>query len=287
MICHSHPLLLLIGLGLLTAPAQAEPPMTLSLVSEVTSITPGQPFYVGLALHHGAGYHSYWKCGGIVGVPTSIKWAALPSGIKAGEIEWPEPELTKMYAIVCQGYERDVVLPIRITPSAKLKPGDTLRLAGQAMWMCCNRECHPGFADVSVELAVKATAEPAYDGTWHARFEQERARPIRESEAWAASATAQKKSVTLLLKPRAGAIAWKPSDAASVRFFTEDGCIDTDKPQQIEVLSDGSLRLELTVADYLEGKLPRRLAGVLMRKKGWLDDGSLRALRVLPVIAGR
>ena len=50
--------------------AQAEVPLDIKLVSEVTSIAPGQPFYVGLALPHGEGYHTYWKFPGIVGVPT-------------------------------------------------------------------------------------------------------------------------------------------------------------------------------------------------------------------------
>jgi DsbC/DsbD-like thiol-disulfide interchange protein len=281
---NRFPLFLISCLCWLAPIAWAESPLTIRLVSEVKSITPGQPFYVGLALHHAPGYHTYWKNGGIVGVPTEIKWKGLPSGFKAGGIEWPEPELTKMFTVVCQGFERDVVLPIRITPSSKLNPGSTVRLTGKATWMCCNRVCNPGFADLSIELPVKASLSPDFDPNWRTRFEQERARPILESAAWQSSASATNNEVTLILKPEKAAATLKPSDAAGIRFFTEDSSIDSDKPQQVEVLQDGSLRLSLIAADYLSGKLPRRLNGVLVRKKGWLEDGTLRALRVSPLL---
>src|SRR5688572_10915548 len=47
-------------------------PLTIELVSEVASIQPGSPFYVGLHLKHKEHYHTYWKFPGIVGVPTDM-----------------------------------------------------------------------------------------------------------------------------------------------------------------------------------------------------------------------
>ncbi len=260
----------------------AEPPLTIQLVSDVTSITPGQPFYVGLALHHAPGYHTYWKSGGIVGVPTNIKWQKLPRGFKASEIEWPAPEATKMYQIKCQGYERDVVLPILITPPAHLQEGSTVRLAGKAAWMACHRECNPGFADLSIELLVKTTPQPAYDTQWHPRIEKERAHPIRESASWAATATVKASIVTLTLTPQTAAAHLQTRDSNSITFFTEDGSIDSDKAQTVQVDADGSVRLALALPDYLDGKPPKRLAAVLVRQAGWLSDGTLQALRIAP-----
>src|SRR6187551_155684 len=49
-------------------------PLSIELVSEVTSIQPGTPFYVGLHLKHQEHYHTYWKFPGIVGVPTDMAW---------------------------------------------------------------------------------------------------------------------------------------------------------------------------------------------------------------------
>ena len=125
--------------------------LEINLVSEVESIQPGQPFYVGLHLHHAAGYHSYWKFPGVVGVPTKIEWQ-LPDGFTAGEIEWPEPQSVKMAQIKAQGFERDVLLPIKITPPANLKAGQVVQLRGNASWMVCAQRCNPGFAEVRLEL---------------------------------------------------------------------------------------------------------------------------------------
>src|SRR5262245_53837871 len=89
MFCRLHLCILYFALcGFLPG---ADNPLKIELVSEVTSIVPGKPFYVGLHLQHQPGDHTYWRFPGIVGVPTGIKWE-LPEGFKAGPIEWPEPQ---------------------------------------------------------------------------------------------------------------------------------------------------------------------------------------------------
>jgi len=131
---------------------------------------------VGLALHHGQGYHTYWKHPGTaLGVPTGITWKDLPAGFKAEPIDWPEPEPVLMFQIKAQGYERDVVLPIRITPPADLKDGSMVKLSGKALWMCCNQECNPGFQDLVIELPVKVADAPVYNAEWRPRFVRQRA----------------------------------------------------------------------------------------------------------------
>ena len=77
-------------------------PLSIDLISEVASIQPGTPFYVGLRLKHREHYHSYWKFPGIVGVPTDMV-CSLPRGWKAGPLEWPEPERVIMIKIKAQG----------------------------------------------------------------------------------------------------------------------------------------------------------------------------------------
>ena len=71
--------------------AQGENPLRIGLVSESTAVVPGRPFYLGLHLEHRSGDHTYWKCPGIVGVPTGIEWD-LPAGFEAAPIEWPGPQ---------------------------------------------------------------------------------------------------------------------------------------------------------------------------------------------------
>lgn len=263
----------------------AETPLEISLVSEVTSLSPGQPFYVGLALHHGKGYHTYWKHPGIVGVPTNIQWEGLPEGFKAEPIDWPEPERVLMFQIKAQGYERDVVLPIKITPPATLAEGSTVTLKGKAVWMCCNRECNPGFKDLSIQLPVRKAATPGFDAKWKAKFEAELALRPQSSDKWTAKAETKDKQITVTLTPKPGAQSLSAEDAKKLIWFTEDGIIDSDKPQQVERLADGSIRFQLVEAEYIVGDRPAALKAVLIHPAGWEQGGAVRCMSVAAVFA--
>ena len=262
---------------------RAETPLEVTLVSEVTSIQPGKAFYVGLHLHHGPGYHSYWKFPGIVGVPTGIQWK-LPKGFEAGEIEWPEPEPVLMFKIKAQGFERDVMLPVKISPPASLQPGEIVKLEGKSSWMSCARTCHPGFTDVSLELPVK-NAPAAPDDKWRVMFQQERSRMARTTDAWKATATESGQTVTLTLSP-ASASARKITDeqeAAKLIFFTEDGWIDSDKPQNVKLNAGSSLTFTLTRSDiYLGKEPPGKLVGLVQNSKGWCTDERVTSMKVAP-----
>lgn len=277
-------LFLLLTGGIVSSQA-AEAPLTIRLVSEVTSISPGQPFYVGLALHHGAGYHTYWKHPGIVGVPTNIAWKDLPAGFKAEPIDWPEPEAVLMFQIKAQGYERDVLLPIRITPPADLAEGSTVKLLGKASWMSCAQTCNPGFEDLSIELPVRKTAAPAYDSGWQSKFATERALRPSTSNAWLASAVESDKTIALTLKPGSQAAKISEEAAQKIIFFTEDGQIDSNKPQVIQSGDDGSITFTLTKADFILGDKPTKLEGVLLYPPGWVASSTVRCLRVSPPLS--
>lgn len=261
--------------------ALADQPLDIRLVSEVTMIRPGQPFYVGLALHHGAGYHTYWKHPGIVGVPTSIQWNSLPEGFKAEPIDWPEPEHVLMFTIHAQGYERDVVLPIRITPPQTLVSGTRVRLEGKASWMCCARQCNPGFVDLSIELPVLQKETADFDPVWHPKFETERALRPLQSQAWTSEAWRTKdQRVLLTLIPKAGAAMIKTADTAKIRYYTEDGMVDSNQPQVITARADGAIQFELKQPEYLMGDPPAELQAVVMYPPGWEADGKVRCMIV-------
>ena len=90
--------------------------LSISLISEVKSIQPGESFKVGVKIKHDPGFHTYWKSSGIVGVSTQVKWD-LPEGFEVSSIHWPYPELSKMAEYPCFGYERDIVLFMTVTPA--------------------------------------------------------------------------------------------------------------------------------------------------------------------------
>ena len=266
--------------ALLAAPvfAQEEPFLTLKLVSEASSIQPGKPFYVGIALHHAPGWHTYWQYPGVVGVPTNIKWQDLPKGFKAEPITWPAPEPVLMFQIKAQGYERDVVLPIMITPPADLKEGTTITLKGKTAYMCCNRQCHPGFEDLELRLPVKTTTPETTE--WADKIKRELASHTQTSKAWKASVEESKERFVFTVKPGPGAASISREDASKLIFFTEDGLVDTDKPQQVERRDDGTLVFTLVKTSYIVGDKPKTMIGDLVHSSGWEIGGKVPCLRV-------
>jgi thiol:disulfide interchange protein DsbD len=280
---HAWPILfLLICLSAGLLPGQTG--LKLRLVPETTAIVPGQSFRVGLFIQHEKGWHTYWRQPGIVGVPTTLDWQ-LPEGFKAGPLEYPEPEATKMFQIKAQGYERDVLLQTEIQAPASLQPGDSITLRGRAAWMCCASTCHPGTLELSLSLPVAATSSP--DPAWQPVFAQERSRYAHPSDAWSAEAAEKDMNVTLTLRPVSDRARPLPSSGPPpvILFFTEDGWINSDQDQRIEVGQDGSLTLRLVRAEvFLGKKTPDRLLGVVQWEGGWHKDGSLRSMMIRPLL---
>lgn len=257
---------------------QADTPLRIEIVSGVESIQPGKPFFLALCLKHGRGYHTYWKHPGIVGVPTSIKWSEVPNGFQMGQIQWPEPERTFMFKIQAQGYDRDVVLPMLVKPRQDLVPGSSVSFKGLASWMSCADSCHPGFANL--ELTLPVSHGPAEPSRWQRLIDKELSRPVAESGAWKTQVQFSKTAAVVTLLPQGGARPLKPKEVEKLIYFTEDGVIDTDKPQVFELRADGSLLITLVRADAVASGFNGKLSGVLVREGGWQTDGKVRAMRV-------
>lgn len=261
----------LLGLFSGSSHAQQTEPLEIELVSEVTSIQPGKPFYAGLHLQHKEGYHTYWKFPGVVGVPTAIKWD-LPRGWKIEDIEWPEPKRVFMFKIRAQGYHGEHILPVRLTPPDKLSEGSTITLAGKASWMCCSRECNPGFKDLTLTLPV-SNAEPAPDQRWTKLFARARESHPQPIAGWETRATVRDDKVTLRLIPQTAELKKHSASMKDLFFFTEDGLINPDKEQAVKHEADGSLVLEMLVSEYGPKRMPKALIGVLQSQEGMTASG--------------
>src|SRR4051812_27329711 len=123
------------------------------LIADTAAVSPGKPFTVGLLLHIVPGWHTYWKFPGDAGIPTETKWK-LPSGWKAGEIQWPIPlKLDEPGDIQIYGYHDEVLLMQEITPPAAVND-PTVRLTADASWLVCEKICIPGNANVQLDLPV-------------------------------------------------------------------------------------------------------------------------------------
>jgi thiol:disulfide interchange protein DsbD len=265
-------------LGLLASVGgAAENPLHVEIVAESAGIQPGRPFYVGLLLRHPPGYHTYWKFPGIVGVPTGIAWK-LPAGWKADPIEWPAPERVFMFQIKAQGFHGERLLPIRITPPENLAPGQTVRLEGKATWMCCGRECNPGFADLSIELPVTEIA-PSPDRRWARLFKESLASVAKPSRDWAVIAERKGAEIVLRISPVSDAARRQLDRITEVTFFTEDGWVDPNKPGSMANTGSGIV-LTQTVSEYAPKPAPGRLTGILESPQGWLPDAEPKSIRI-------
>ncbi len=133
------------------------------LISDVSSVAPGEPFTIALEQRIIPGWHTYWQNPGDSGLPTEIDWV-LPEGSSAGAIQWPYPHRFDVGPITNYGYSDQVVLLSDIVPAASLQPGDSFPITAKARWLVCEEICIPEEAELSLTLPVGAAAVTAAGG---------------------------------------------------------------------------------------------------------------------------
>ena len=125
-----------------------------TLITDTDALTGGQEFRLGVRFQIEPGWHIYWKNPGDAGLATTIA-LDLPPGFTAGPLQWPLPEtFTQPGDIAGYGYEKDVLLWVRVRAPPTLKPGDTVPIRATARWLCCSDRCVLGEAELSGRLAV-------------------------------------------------------------------------------------------------------------------------------------
>lgn len=268
--------LLLSVLGTVLAaisPLQAaeSPPITkpgireLKLVTGIQAITPGEPFTIALSIDPQAGYHTYWRGPGIVGIATAMKWT-LPEGFTADVIQWPAPQKVNMAGITAYGYRERKLLLTKVTPPKEIE-GNQVTLQVKCIWMACATSCNPGLAELSLTLPVQGAG----------KSEQPDAKIAAEIEAVRASLPpeAPLSWKVLVRSPSAVEIALeieipnlKIKDVESVYFYCDDMQVDSDEPQAISLDATGHLQLRLVRPEFAP-RSPARLSGLLYCSQPW------------------
>ena len=245
-----------------------------SLVAADATVQPGRPLTVALRLVHDPHWHTYWINPG-TGYATKLDWK-LPPGWKAGDIQWPAPSILRDHtgAVVGNGYNDDILLPVTLTPPADLVPGGTVTLAASAEWLMCEEVCIPGDANVSLTLNVVA-GSPQPDAAWGEKIRATLAGLPRADAAWKVSASRNAKNIFLTVTP-AQPGAPVPTD---LHFFADDNLVAYELPQAVKPDGHGGFALTLPIAS--DGPADaKKLVGVLTSETGWLAGGALRGLRV-------
>lgn len=226
------------------------------LISEVSTLQAGQPFWVALRLKMDEGWHTYWKHPGDSGLATSVAWQ-LPQGFQISPLYWPYPSVLKVPPFVTYGYGGEVFLLSQVIPPKDLVVGETVRIKSHAKWLACEKQCIPGEARLELDVPVGTKAEPnAEQATAFHRARERLPQPLPNS--WNVHAKQKGKKMIL---------SWQvPPEEEKVEqatFFPEEGgVIEHAAPQKLK--ASGQLgELELVIARTAMQK-PQRLKGVLL-----------------------
>jgi thiol:disulfide interchange protein DsbD len=154
------PILLVAMLAIGRAQA-AIPHARAELLADVSGITPGKPFWLGVRINIDPHWHIYWKNPGDAGAPTQVKFE-LPKGFSAGELQFPTPHRFEQAGdIVAFGYENSVLLLAQVTPPKVLSKDFQGEFKAIVSWLVCSDVCIPGQEDVSLSLGVSDSQSPA------------------------------------------------------------------------------------------------------------------------------
>lgn len=272
-------------LGTATAPPLLANPhvatgLTLELVAAEAAVVPGQSVTLGVVLRPDAGFHTYWRQPGLVGLTPTVEWS-LPDGFCAGEMAWPEPQRGKMAAYGVWCLKREVCLVTPVVVPAALDPAvtPTVTLKAKVVWMACSRTCHPGNAELTLTLPVRTmSAPPGTPSPGAALIAQTKREQPMAAENWTFSAVQHgpQGGFSLTITPPPGQQV--PEDAY---FYGHQRLIDSNVEPVRQSLPGGSVRLDLALVEEPD-PIPDALIGELWSAQGW---GKLKASHLLKVHA--
>jgi DsbC/DsbD-like thiol-disulfide interchange protein len=227
---------------------------TLELIAEKQWIATGQKVYLGLRFQLEKGWHIYWVNPGDSGEPPRVKWQ-LPTGLTAGEMEWPAPRRLGTSTIVDFGYEGAVMLIVPMNADASLAAQGPARLAAEVKVLVCREMCIPSTAQLSLTLPIKSQL-PAPDARTIDFFTATRRslpRPVPEN--WRIRVADANDSFVLTAN-----LGQQTTEA--IFFPLAESQIENAAPQNLLPVARG-FRLMLRKSDQLQKPIDR-LKGVLV-----------------------
>ncbi len=214
--------MLAMNTALLTATAVSENQVDAKLVADVSSVSPGETFRLGVLFELPERAHIYWRNPGDSGLATGVEWQ-LNGDLAADELQWPNPRRFELSGLddVNHGYERAVLLFSDMT-AANDASGD-VAIAARAYWLLCldDGECIPEEIELSLTLPVASSSKRSEDV---ALFEQ--------YAAQVPASINKETPLTIRLDPKSRELSvaamppWKTASAdgdAEANFFPDEG----------------------------------------------------------------
>ena len=119
------------------------------LIAGVRPADRGAPLRAGIEIRLQAGWHTYWRYPGDAGVPPRFDFAGSRN-LKAVEVRYPAPRRLQEADLDTIGYDRGLILPLRVTPQDPAKP---VILSVKVDYAVCEKLCV--LAEARGELALK------------------------------------------------------------------------------------------------------------------------------------
>jgi len=246
-------------LQLLSAPLSAVERTKARLVLSANAARPGDIVTAGVELRMPPKWHTYWRYGGDSGAPTKIEWQ-LPSGITAGEIQWPIPEKYTAADLTTYVYHDVVLLLVPLKLASDVAPASA-GIKAAVSWLECEELCLPGKADLETSLTIGSESKPSADAelieAWRKKLPGTSAAfPVQAR--WENSATDDSRPLL---------IEWGPQPKPEAADFFPYASEDYEVGGATERLNSpgNTVSIRKTVKK-LGDKWPERIAGLIVAK---------------------
>lgn len=243
------------------------------LISEQSSIAPGETFWIGIQMNIREGWYVYYRNPGDSGLPMTINWTQ-ERDYNISDIKWPYPKWKDVSGgLTSYVYEDSILYMMEAVAPDDLEPGSKITLSAEADWLICEDICIPEYADISLTLPVSETSQ--MDETWLPYFSETRKNLPATLDYWHVVAEAEGDIVTLSLSTDV----FDLPGYSNVKFFADkEGEIENGASQPFSV--DGNtLRIQLEKSAYKSGDI-NRVWGVIYNEDGWDESGRIKAMTV-------
>ena len=131
-----------------------------AMISEYSSVKPGQTFQVAFELKHEPHWHSYFINDGLGNsIIPAVEWTT-PEGWKTSELQFPAPHEFSFAGAKVYGFEETNYLITDVTTPSTAQVGDSVELKADGSWQVCDdSSCLPP-NDKSFTLEFNIAAEP-------------------------------------------------------------------------------------------------------------------------------
>lgn len=247
----------------------------LRLVSEQDAAAPGTKFWVALDFRLDDGWHIYWRNPGDSGLAPKVHWD-LPSGLTAGDIQWPYPQRINAGPLTSYGYEHEVFLLIPLEIDSHLSLAGNILLSAKLDWLACKDICIPGKAQLHSALPIALNPSNVPFNAFKSSFDETRQNLPQELPSINSSFVQESNHWRLNIQAPAS----KQGDIVFYPF--RDDVIEHPATQEIKKTKDG-FQLILTKSHIFQGTLAS-LDGIAVNPAGWEGNDKLKAITIKALV---